>query len=222
MAISIITDFTNVTTFNGWTVIPFPLSPGFKSIEFTANDNVAQVAQPWTQQSQFQAWPGGDWWEGTITLPKMQRAQAAQWIAFLMSARGMANCFMIGDPTMRHPQGNPQGVPLVDGSNASNNGVMTSVLVTKGWTPNVRALLMPGDYVQVGLRMHVVLNMVNSDTNGSSTLQLWPSLREKPVDGLQLICSNVKGLFRLASNKRTWGVDETRLFGLSFKISEAK
>jgi hypothetical protein len=222
VAISLIQDFTNVTTFKGWNVVPFPLAPGFRSVEFTATDTVAQVGSPFTQQSQFQTWPGGDIWHGTVTLPKMPRSQAAQWIAFLLALRGAANAFMIGDPFAAIPQGSPAGVPVVDSVIATNNVAMATTLVTKGWKPSTFRMLLPGDYIQVGLRMHVVLNTINPDSTGAATIGIWPSLRERPADGSSLILSKPKGLFRLAENKRTWSVDETRLFGLSFKIAEAK
>ncbi len=202
--------------------MPFPRGPGFRDVEFSVSDTVAQVAQPFTQQSQFQAWPGGDFWQATLTLPKMTRAQAAQWIAFLMAARGPANVFLLGDPFMKTPQGTPQGAPEVDGALGTNNLAMSTTLVTKGWLPSTMRLLLPGDYIQIGNRLHTVLNTVNSTSGGAATLQLWPSLREQPTDGEAIITHNAKGLFRLAANKRTWSVDETRLFGLSFKVQEAK
>lgn len=202
--------------------MPTPTCPGFRDVEFSINDSVAQVLNPFTQQGQYQQWAGGDWWEATLTLPKMTRTQAAQWLAFLMAARGAANCFLIGDPSMITPQGNPQGTPLVDNTITTNNTAMTTALVTKGWLASTTRLLLPGDYIQIGNRLHVLLNTVNSDSGGAATLQLWPSLREQPANNAPVICNNAKGLFRLAMNKRTWSVDETRLFGLSFKVIEAK
>ena len=221
MAISI-PDFTNVITFNGWNIVPMPTTPGFRSVEFAVSDTVAQVAQPFTQQSQFQAWPGGDWWEGTITLPKMSRVNAAQWLAFLMACKGMANTFLIGDPNAAVAQGLAKGIPVVDSSISTNNAPMTSALLTRGWQTSSFRLLLPGDYIQIGYRMHVVLNTVNSSSTGTATIQVYPSLREQPTDATPVILNKPKGLFRLASNKRNWSVDETRLFGLSFKIVEAK
>lgn len=183
---------------------------------------MAQVTNPFTQQSRQQAWLGGDIWQGTIELPKMTRSQASQWIAFLMAMRGITNCFLLGDPSVAIPQGTPTGIPLVDGAISTNNLAMQTQLVTKGWAPNKVGNLQVGDYIQVGNRMHTVLKRVDSDGSGAATLQLWPSLREQPADGTPIITHNAKGLFRLAQNKRTWSADYTRLFGLSFQIVEAK
>jgi len=216
-----IPDFTAVTVFNGWNVMPMPLYPGFRDVEFTVNDTVAQVANPFTQQSQFQSWPGGDFWAGTLTLPKMNRASAAQWIAFLMAARGSANCFLVGDPSMKNPQGSPTG-SMVANTTGSNNAAMTTSLFVSGLVALSTRNLLPGDQIQVGNRLHTCLNTVNADASGNANIGIWPSLREIPTNGEAIITNHPKGLFRLATNARTWSVDETRLFGLSFKIVEAK
>lgn len=199
-----------------------PTIPGFRSVEFSIADTVASVTSPFSQQSTFQSWAGGDIWTGVATLPKMTRVQAAQWIAFLMALRGQANCFLIGDPNMAIPQGLPKGAPVVDGTIGTNNLAMSSVLVTKGWVPNTVRLLEPGDSIQIGNRMHTLLKRVDSDGSGAATLQFYPSLREQPANNTPIITHGCKGLFRLASNKRTWSVDQTRLYGLSFQIVEAK
>jgi hypothetical protein len=175
-----------------------------------------------TQQTQQQRWPGGDLWDGMLNLPKMTRAQAAQWIAFLMALRGTSNCFLVGDPYMATPQGTPTGTPVVDSSVTTNNLAMSTSLVTRGWAANSIGNLLPGDYLQIGNRLHSVLKSVDADSGGAATIQLGPSLREQPADGTAIITNGAKGLFRLASNKRTWSVDETRLFGISIKITEAK
>jgi hypothetical protein len=202
--------------------VPLPLSPGFRQVEWSQSDSVAETMSPFTRQSQYQTWPGADWWEATLGLPAMNRNSAAQWIAFQMALRGKLNCFQVGDTYGKTPQGVPQGSPLVDGAVSSNNLKMTTTLHTKGWKVSTFRHLLPGDYVQIGLRLHTVLNTVNSDSNGNAVLQLWPSLRETPVDGLALILHNCKGMFRLADNKRTWSQSETRLYGISLKIVEAR
>lgn len=217
-----IQDFTNGASFNGALIVPVPLTPGVRSVELSITDTVATITSPFSLQSTQQAWLGGDLWEGTVTLPKMTRIQASQWIAFLMALRGSANCFLIGDPWSCAPQGLPRGVPVVDSSILTNNLPMTSTLVTRGWLANTVRHLEPGDYIQIGNRLHSLLKRVDSSGTGTATLQIYPSLREQPADGTPVITHNAKGLFRLATNKRTWSVDQTRLYGLSFRITEAK
>jgi hypothetical protein len=102
----------------------------------------------------------------------------------------------------------------------SSNTTGSTTLATRGWLPNQFRLLMPGDCLQVGYRLHRVLDVVNSDENGMAQISIWPSLREVPTDGEAIILNNPKGLFRLATNKRTWSSDYTRLTNLSFQILE--
>lgn len=132
------------------------------------------------------------------------------------------NAFLIGDPFSRTPQGVPQGVPLIDTSVITNNVAMTTSLVTKGWVANSMRNLLPGDHIQVGYRLHQVLNTVNANSSGGATIQVWPSLREQPANNEPLITHNAKGLMRLSDNSRTWDVGESRTYGMSLKFVEAR
>lgn len=204
---------------NTVSVVSLPASPGLESFAPSISDAVAIVNSPFTGQTQAQAWPGADMWSGiTCTLPPLTQPQADDWISFLMECRGMANAFQLGDPLKKKPRGAVSGVPVVDGSVAVIAGGQT--LFTKGWTPSKSRLLVPGDYLQVGFRLHRVLDPVDSDGSGKAAVSIWPSLREVPTDGETIVLNNPVGLFRLASNKRTWSEDYTGLTRLSFQAQE--
>jgi hypothetical protein len=130
----------------------------------------------------------------------------------------MQNAFQIGDPLGAVPQGHVQGNPLVDGTVAVVAG--GPILYTKGWTPSQINLLLPGDYIQVGYRYYNVLDAVISDAAGKSAINIWPSLREVPVDGQAVVTTNPVGLFRLAKNSIVWSEDFTKLCHLSFSFVE--
>lgn len=212
----------NLITLNANTVsvVTLPSAPGARSVEFTVNDPVAIVSSPFTGQTQAQQWPGADMWSGTLELPSLTQTQADAWISALMQLRGMANAFQLGDPMKTHPRGTPLGSPLCDGSFPMVAG--GQVLYTKAWTANKTGLLLTGDYVQVGFRLYRVLDTVNSDATGSALINIWPSLREVPVDNEPVVLTNPLGLFRLATNARTWSADYTKLTKLSFKFQEYK
>jgi hypothetical protein len=204
---------------NAVSVVTLPHDIGSAaSVEFSFSDAVAIVSSPFTGQTQAQQWPGADMWTGTVTLPPLTQNQADDWISFLMECRGMANAFQIGDPMKRMPRGAVSGVPVVDGSVTVVAGGQT--LLTRGWTASRFRLLVPGDYLQVGFRLHRVLDVVNSDANGKAAISIWPSLREVPTDGEAIVLNNPVGLFRLAANKRTWSSDYTALTRLSFQVME--
>ena len=218
---------------NGQTVqtVALPAWPGLRSLEMTIHDAVAANISPFTGQVQTYTWPGADTWcpqnkPGVATLPVLQRADADAWIAFLMACRGMANPFLLGDPLKTSPAGALQGSePLYDNSVTGTNLTAQTALYTKGWTPSKFRLLHGGDYLQIGFRLHRVVFDVDSDVNGKAVLTVWPSLREPaPADvagvAQPLILKNPRGLFRLATNDRTWSLQIGMLTSLSFQIME--
>ena len=205
-------------TFNGASIVTFPTCPGIKSLQMHKNDTVALSRSPFVGTTQVQAWPGADWWEADVALPQMEQADKSVWSAFFGECRGMANVFYMGDPLHSKPCGNPQGTPLVNGVNVP----MAITLNTKGWKPNTSRLLLPGDYLQLGVRLHEVLEVVNSDANGNAPIVLYPSIREVTADGDSIVLDNPQGLWRLAENRRSILSDETLLSGLSFKAMEAR
>lgn len=206
---------------NGNTIslVNFPVtSLAMASVEFNFTTAVASVTSIFTGQVQTQQWPGADMWSGTMTFPPLTQAQFRPIKAALMQLQGMSNAFQLGDPMGNTPAGSVLGSPVVDGSIAVVAGGNT--LYTKGWTASEINLLLPGDYIQVGYRLHCVLDSVISDASGKSAISIWPSLREIPTDGEEVVTTNPVGLFRLASNKGTWSADVTQTIRLSFQISE--
>lgn len=213
---------SSTITLNGQsvTLVAMPASPGLRAVDWSADDAVSLVVSPFTGQTQGQQWPGGDMLSGTATLPPLSLAQADAWISFLLELRGMANAFLLGDPLKATPRGTPAGSPAVDNSGAGGNAAMSQALTTKGWTASTSGLLLPGDYLQIGYRLHRVLDQVNSDGSGKATIAIFPSLREIPADSGAVITTNPVGLFRLAKSKRAWSYDYTRMTQLGFPFQE--
>lgn len=213
---------TSTITLNGnsVTLVSSPTSPGLKAFDYDASDAVSLIVSPFTGQTQGQIFPGGDMWSGTATLSPRVQEYADDWIAFLLQLRGMANAFQMGNPLKATPRGTPVGTPLVDNSQAGGNAAMSQALTTKGWAASATNLLLRGDYIQIGYRLHLVLDAVDADDNGDATIAIWPSLREQPTDSSTIITSNTQGLWRLAENKRSWSFDITQLTQLSFKFQE--
>ena len=205
---------------NSYNLVAMPSTPGPADIEIAMNDTVAVTTSPFTRQEQTQTWPAGDFWDATITLPPMMRATAWPWEGFLAELRGRLNVFQCGDPRARQPLGMAGGTPLV--ATSSDNLPMTWALVTRGWPASASRLLLPGDHFQIGYRLHRVCEQVNSDSSGNATLTIWPSLRETPADGTPLILNSARGLFRLASNRRSIQASPRRLTTMSLKFVEAK
>lgn len=207
-----------IGSYNGASIIGVPPTPGIRELQLDMNDTAAASRSPFTGTEQIQAWPGADWWEATITLPPLTEDDAAAWTAFLGELRGIVNVFYLSDPLRRHPKGTPRGAPVIRGVNAA----MATTLNLKGFTPNTYRHLLPGDQMQIGKRLHRVLNVVNSDADGDATAVLWPSLREATADGDPIVLNNPRGLFRLAENKRSVLSTETKLSNVTIRAIEAR
>jgi hypothetical protein len=205
-----------MSTFNGWTIVTLPtFPPAPKTIEWQAQDTVAENTSPFSGQQQIYNWQAS-WLEASVTYQPMNNAQAQAWIAFLMALQGTANIFGLGDPLMAAPLGSGAGAPQVLGS--SQTGY---TLNTKGWTASAQGVLQPGDWLQLGLRLYRNLSVANADGSGDATLNIWPQIRESPVDGTNLVLNNTQGLFRLKSNQRKWSVNDAKIYGITFEMREA-
>ncbi len=198
--------------------LSLPTSPGFTDAVFTAQSVVAATTSPFTFDQQVQKHPGQRW-SIQASLPTMQRINAEEWISFLLKLNGIEGTFLIGDPSGKAPQGVGTGSPLVKGASQSGNS-----LITDGWTVSQTGILKAGDYFQLGsgatARLHKVLNDANSDGSGNATFDIWPSLRESPVDDSTIIVNNTIGVFRMSSNNMSWSIDTAVLYGLSIDAVE--
>jgi hypothetical protein len=204
-----------IGNFNGSPIIATPSSPGFRQVDWTATDIAAVANAPFTGAQQVQSWQAA-YLSGTVTMPPMKRNQANAWIAFILECQGQSNSFFIGDSLGAVPQGSALGVPTTSGS--VQNGF---ALTTGGWTPNEPGVLLPGDYLQIGLRLFRCITPANSDENGNATFSIWPQVREPMPNGTPIILTDAQGLFRLASNARQWNASYLTTYGMSFQIREA-
>lgn len=209
--------------------ISFPLAlpgvPEFAKVDWTDNNIVGVAESPFTLSTQALDWQAGRW-EATVTYPPVgDRATAAALEGFFGACRGRAASFLLPVPRKyRSPRGNPQGTPLVDGANQTGY-----VLNTKGWTPSALKVLCQADRFQLGsgatARVYKVLGVgalgdVNADGAGKAAIDIWPALRVSPGDGDALTLTNCVALFRLASNKFTFTLDELETWGFSFQAVE--
>jgi hypothetical protein len=169
------------------TVVALPAAPGLRSWEPKASDAVALNRSPFTGETQAQKWLGADLFSAMANLPALTVDQEADWVSFLMQLRGMANAFQMGDPLRPNIKGtgsSPYG-PVVDNTVAGGNAAGSETLGTQGWTVNAKGVLLRGDWIQVGYRLHKVLDNVDADSAGKALIAIWPTLREQPTsDGV--------------------------------------
>lgn len=73
---------------------------------------------------------------------------------------------LLGVPMDRF--GSPDGSPQLDGTQSGET------VQTTGWAADTEGLLLPGEYVQVGTRLHHVQEQVDSDASGNAEVVVWP------------------------------------------------
>lgn len=203
--------------------ISFPLSlptvGGIRSASIMMMDVVGAGESPYTLTQEIFEHAGKRWAMNVQVVPN-RRDIAEQWVAFLATLRGRRGTFLMGDPIGRTPRGIATGTPLVKG--ASQTG---DTLLTDGWTNSTTGILLAGDWIQLGTgatsRLHKVLQDANSDGSGNATLELWPGPRTAPADNEAIVISNTVGLWRLASNTRSYDIGLAQVIGLGFDCVEA-
>lgn len=186
--------------------LALPTATKIKNIELRAINAVAYGQSPFTFAGQAHAY-AGQMWQADIVLPAMDAARAEQWIGFLLSLRGRAGTFLLGDPNRTSPRGTATSATI------SGSAGSSSVSVTMSGT------LLAGDYIQLGSGSSARLHKVVQDRSGSGTLEIWPALRSAYSGSATL--TNAKGKFRLSSNEQSWSINEVSIYGIVFGAMEA-
>lgn len=196
-----------------------PTTPGFGGVKVKPRSVVGIARSPFTLESQAQV-QQGQIWQMELQLPRMERAAAEAWIAFLLSLNGMEGTFLLGIAGCGTARGALGGTPLVNG--ASQTG---RTLAIDGCTAGVTNWMRAGDLFQLGtgLNTHLHKNLVDANTNGSGqvTLDIWPRLRASPADNDAVVVASAKGLWRLATNEMPYDLAPPLQYTMSFPIIEA-
>jgi len=199
-----------------------PAVKDIKTINFRSVNTVGISTSPFTYAQQVYQYTGQKW-EAEVTLPSMKRANAEEWISFLVKLKGKYGTFLMGDPNGETPRGSASstaGTPVVNG--ASQTG---SSLAIDGLPASATGYLKVGDYISLGsgtsTRLYKVLDDADSNSSGEVTLEIFPDLRVSPADGDAVTVSSAKGTWRLNSNETQWSIDVIAVYGLTFACEEA-
>jgi hypothetical protein len=205
-----------MATFNGFTIIPLPANPPApKSVEWVASNAVGSTTSPFTGQQQISNWNAA-WPEISLSYASIPQSYGPGWAAFLMALQGSGNIFQFGDPRITKPQGSASGTPLVNGANQTG-----FTLATRGWTPSASGVLLPGDPIQIGFRLYWNMTVANANGSGDVTLNIWPNIRESPLDGTVIATSNTQGVWRLKQNAPKWTQSVAGIYSVTFEAREA-
>lgn len=206
-------------------MVSYPLSvpSGLKvrNSSFRLRRSVAVSESPFTFTQQVVKHQG-ERWEGEVTLKTMTRTEVADIQAFLAKLRGQRGTFLYGDPDYLAlgPRGSFPGTPLVMGASQTGNS-----LTADGFTAGQTNVLRAGDYIQLDTggnsELYMVVDDVNSDTNGEATINIEPALRSSPADNEAIVATGAKGVFRLAENTAEWQADQNNHFQITIAFVEA-
>ena len=78
-------------------VVTMPNTPNFSKSTFRLNRAIAVASSPFSGKTKTQEFDRVGW-EAVVTLPRMNRAQAAEWQAFMARCKGPVNTFKFADP----------------------------------------------------------------------------------------------------------------------------
>lgn len=202
--------------------LSLPTASGIARVNLRAVNAVSISESPFTFKQQVIAHTGQRW-EAEISMPPMQRADAEQWISFLVSLNGVKGTFLLGDPnasTARGSASTTPGTPVVNGADQTGDS-----LTIDGCPASATGYLKAGDYIQLGggstATLHKVLTDVDTNGSGQATLDVWPYIRTAPADDATVVVSDAKGLFRLSSNQTDWSINEAAFYGVTFPAVEA-
>ncbi len=162
----------------------------------------------------------GECWSMEVQLARMNRAQAEDCIATLISLNGVEGTILMPPPGNRTGvRGTWAGSPKVFGAHAA--GVKT--IAMDGYT--AAATVKAGDWFQTGTgsntHLHKIMQDGTADGSGNLNLEIWPRTRAALADNDTFTINAPVGLWRLAQNVREWDVDLAQVMGLSASFIEA-
>lgn len=177
------------------TVQNFPADIGQTDVTLRAVNIVGEQRGPFNAKREIQVFPGAHWEIEVAFLPVL-RAEAQRLEAFLLSLRGKAGTFRLADPYRSLPLGSNLGTPLVRVATVAGD----EAVLTKGWTVNQPDALKAGDFIEIGTRLHMVLQDADADASGNATVNVWPPIRQVHAVNAPLITRNARGVFALDAN----------------------
>lgn len=202
--------------------ISFPLSlpsvSGFAELEITPNAIAGVSGSPFSGSQQVYDWQAA-FWRANARLPEdMSRADAEDWIGFLVSLNGHEGSLLAGDPLGASPRGTWAGTPLVKAAHSA----LVKVVAMDGFT--AAATGKRGDWIQFGTgsasRLHKVTKDFTADGSGEASVDIWPGLRASLADNATFVTSGAVGLWKLAVPGVPWTVHDVRIGGISIPLVE--
>ena len=166
----------------------WPADIPFKQCDFELERSIKSFDSVFNSSSQ-QASYGGEFWQASISLANLTRAQAGR-VMGLIAEYGRTG-IMLPDAPHAEPVGVTGGEPKVTGTNQGYR------LTINGCTPDVPRWLQAGDLIQVNEFFYMLTADADSDSSGAATLAIIPALRTVPTAGTPIITHGCACLMRV-------------------------
>lgn len=186
-------------------------------ITFRAQTVAGVSESPFTFEQQVYVHQG-ERWLASVLLQPMKRADAEQWVAWLLALNGKEGTFLMGDPVNTSPLGT-WVTPLVNGTHAARVKTVAMKSMAAGATGKA------GDWLQLGTgansHLHKVVQDFTADGGGLASVEIWPATRAALSNNDAVDITGARGLWRLASNEREWSIRRAQIYGIAFDCVEA-
>ena len=196
--------------------LPTISRPAPSFMTFSLQPNTASFQSPMNRSIQTSELPGARWF-AIFGWNNLTDADARIIKAWLNKLSGMSGRFYLGDMSHKTPAGSASGTPLVKGAGQSGR-----TLITDGWTADQTALLLPGDYIGIGMQLCVVTATATSDSGGNATITFEPPLRSAPADNQSVVVSSPTCTMMLADDKQdNFDFQQKNLTNITINCMEA-
>lgn len=198
--------------------VSFPLSSlpatdAHVSATIRRRSSVGENLSPWTFTSQYYK-NQGQIWLADITLPRLSRADKAEWDTFLAKMNGKEGSVLLGDPSASASRGSAAttpGTPVINGASQTGQDININ-----GLPLSATGYLLKDDRIQFGSgsssRLHQVLEDVNTNGSGEATVTVWPDVHTAFADGSTVVVSSPVGLFKLIENESEFNNERNMVY----------
>ena len=168
-------------------IITMPTTPNFTRSSFRLFRAIGQTASPFTGKQLSQEFDAV-FWEAEVSLPPLNRTQAAEWQSFLMQLKGSVNHFKFADPDALTNQGTFNTTHLLGDKRINNTSVSLTVTNTNTFTAGASTFsnAVAGDFIHV-------TGMANEENNGTHKITTVTSATVVVVDSVLTNVSSTSG-----------------------------
>lgn len=156
----------------------------------------------------------GERWVFKFAYADLERDQARELQAFLLSLNGVVGLFYAKDYAFFDRRGKVHGTPKVDG--ADNTGSTCKIKEA----PKDTVLFEVGDYVKISGRLHMMTQRITSDAEGKALLVFSPAMRIVPTHDGNIIYDDFTVKCRLKDDKQAKRSSRDMVNSLNFQAIE--